>query len=773
MKLQASSLLVLAGLCQAIDIPRNPWPPTGNGERLLTYNETVTQRAISPSSTVFSWISSKEDGQYVFQDADGALVIQNIVTNSSKTLVAADKIPEDAYDYLIKPDLSAVLWATNYTKQYRHSYFANYFIQDVQQGSLTPLAEDQAGDIQYAEWSPTDNSVAYVRANNLFIWKDGKTTQITEDGGPDTFNGVPDWVYEEEIFGGRSAFWFSPDGEYLAFLRFNETGVKTYTVPYYMNNQEVAPPYPRELEIRYPKVSETNPTVQFHLLNLASFEQTNVPIDAFPAHDLIIGEVAWVTDTHDSVVFRAYNRVQDQEKIVLVDVESGKGKVVRERDGTDGWLDNLMSIAYIGRIKNPKASHRDTYYVDLSDIDGWVHIYLFPVKGGKPIQLTRGKWEVTAILNIDTERQLIYFQATKRHSTERHLYSVSYRNFKIKPLVDDSVAGYWSASFSANGGYYLLSYQGPDVPYQDLFSVESDKPIRTITSNADIVHKIQEYRLPKITYFELKLPSGESVNVMQRLPANFDPKKKYPVLFTPYGGPNAQEVSKAWQALDWNAYIASDPELEYITWTVDNRGTACKGRKFRSLVAKQLGLLEAEDQVFAARQIAKKPWVDAERIGIWGWSYGGYLTAKTLETDSDAFSFGISTAPVSDWRFYDSMYTERYMKTLELNPDGYNKSAVRDQAGFNNLRGSYLIQHGTGDDNVHFQHAAVLTNTLMDGGVSPAKLEVQWFTDSDHSIRFEQDGTFLYKQLTRKLYEEKHRNFDDVVKHQWSRRQVH
>lgn len=607
----------MAGLCQAIATPRSPSCPTGNGDRLLTYNETVVDPAFRPASTSFSWISGDEDGQYVLY-TDGALVIENIVTNSSETLVPADKVPQNAYDFTIKPDMSAVLWATDYTKQYRHSYFANYFIQDVKDGSLTPLADDQDGDIAYAAWSPTQNMIAYVRGNDLFIWNDGETTQITDDGGPDTFNGIPDWVYEEEIFGGRFTLWFSPDGEHLAYLRFNETGVDTFTIPYYMDNQEVAPPYPMELELRYPKVSTTNPTVQFHLLDLATSKQKNVPIDAFAIDDLIIGEVAWVTDTHDSVVFRAYNRVQDQEKIVLVDVEAAKGKVVHERDGTDGWLDNRLSIAYIGSIKNPKASHRETYYVDVSDVDGWAHIYLFPVKGGKPIQLTRGEWEVRSILNIDTERQLIHFSSTKHHSTESHLYSVSYKNFKTTPLVDDTVAGYWSASFSSGGGYYLLSYLGPDVPYQDLHSVESDEPIRTVTSNEDIVQRLEEYRLPKITFFELELPTGQSINVMQRLPANFDPKEKYPVLFTPYGGPNAQEVRKSWQALNWNAYIASDPELEFITWTVDNRGTGFKGRKFRSLVTKQLGRLEAEDQVFAASELAKEPWVDGEHMGIWG-----------------------------------------------------------------------------------------------------------------------------------------------------------
>lgn len=611
-------LLLIASLCQAIDIPRHPFPPTGNGTRLLTYNETAPGAQIAPKSTSFSWISGKEDGQYVYRKDDGSVVIQNVVTNSSNTLVTADKVPKDAHEYWIKPDLSAVLWATNYTKQYRHSYFSDYYIQDIENGSLTPLVEDQHGDIQYAQWSPANNTIAYVRGNNLFIWKNGKTTQITDDGSPDIFNGVPDWVYEEEIFGDRYTLWFSPDGEYLAFLRFNETGVPTYTVPYYMGGgQEVAPSYPSELKIRYPKVSATNPTVQFLLLDLASCEVENVPTNAFPENDLIIGEVAWVTDKHSDVVFRAFNRVQDYSRVVRVTVANSKSTVVHERDGTDGWLDNNLAIAYVGAIKaNSKAQKGRTYYVDISDESGWAHIYLFPVQGGKPIQLTHGEWEVSSIVKVDTERQLVYFLGTKHHSTERHLYSVSYHNFKMEPLVDDTVAAYWSASFSSGGKYYLLSYQGPDVPYQDLFSIDSEKPIRTITSNEEIVHKIQEYNLPRITFFEIKLPTGESLNVMQRLPANFDEDKKYPVLFTPYGGPGAQEVTKSWQSLGWKAYIASDPELEFITWTVDNRGTGFKGRAFRSLVAKQLGRLEARDQVFAARELAKEEWVDDERIGM-------------------------------------------------------------------------------------------------------------------------------------------------------------
>jgi dipeptidyl-peptidase-4 len=730
----------------------------------------VIKQAIAPSTRTVQWIAGAEDGSYVYAAEDGSLAIENIVTNETQTLIPTDKIPKGdaAFGYWIRPDLSSVLWASNNTKQYRHSFFADYYVQDVKTKEYTPLVPDQEGDIQYAKWSPAGSTIAFVRGNNLYTWTNGTVTQITEDGGPDMFHGVPDWIYEEEILGDRFALWFSPDGEYVAFLSFNETGVPTYTVPYYMDSQPIAPSYPRELKIRYPKVSETNPTVTLSLLNVASNEVTTVPIDAFNATDLVIGEVAWLTDTHTTVAAKVFNRVQDQQKVVAVDAASNKATVINERDGTDGWLDNLLSITYIGPIG---SSDTTPYYIDISDHSGWAHLYLFPVTGGDAIPLTKGEWEVTSIVSIDTKRQLVYYLSTQHHSTERHLYSVSYSTFDVTPLVDDTVAAYWSASFSSKAGYYILTYSGPDVPYQELYSTNETKPIRTITSNAETIKKIKEYALPNITYFELPLPSGETLNVMQRLPVGFSPEKKYPILFTPYGGPGAQEVTKRWQSMNFKAYIASDPDLEYVTWTVDNRGTGYKGRKFRSAVTGQLGLLEAEDQIYAAKQAANHPWIDEDHIGIWGWSYGGYLTSKVLEKDSGAFTLGLITAPVSDWRFYDSMYTERYMKTLSTNAKGYNTSAVRKPDGFKSVEGGFLVQHGTGDDNVHFQNSAALVDLLMGAGVSPEKLEAQWFTDSDHGISYHGGSTFLYKQLARKLFAEKNRQAQ-VLTHQWTKKDL-
>jgi len=438
--------------------------------------------------------------------------------------------------------------------------------------------------------------------------------------------------------------------------------VPTYTVPYYMDGKTTAPPYPRELEIRYPKVSETNPIVTFNLLNVGSIDSgvdvKEIVFDTFAPDDLIIGEVAWVAEKHEKVIFRTFNRVQDKDKHVLVDVVTGKTKVVRERNGTDGWLDNNRAIQYVGTVGKGNSS----YYLDLSDHSGWLHLYLFPVEGGSPKALTSGNWEVTRNVKLDVARGLIYYLSTERHSTERHLYSVSLTNGSKKALVDTRTAGCWSASFSASGGYYILSYNGPDIPYQKLYSINSTTPLDTLNSNDELKTKLAAYKLPIIRYLTLTHPSGYTLNAREILPANFDPRKKYPVLFDPYGGPGAQEVVKLYIPVGWTTYIGSDPELQYIKVTVDNRGTGNKGRAFRSLVSKQLGKLEAEDQVWAGSLWAKKPYVDADHIVMWGWSYGGYLTGKVIETDSGIFSLGLITSPVSDWRFYDSMYTERYMK---------------------------------------------------------------------------------------------------------------
>ena len=763
-------------LIQAIEPPRLPHQPLGNGTKRLTYNITTdAPGALTAQTRAFSWVGTGADGDYIYTGSSGDFIFENVATGESTTFIAADKVPKKYHDFSISPDASHVLWSVNYTKQYRHSYFADYLIQDVKTGETTSLDPQSVGDIQYAEWSPVSSSqLAFVKGNNLYLSTNGNITQITENGGPDFFNAVPDWVYEEEIFGDRYTLWFSPDGAKIAFLSFNETGVGTYRVPYYIKDgADYVPTYPRELELRYPKVGTKNPTVAFNVLDVASGKVTNVLIDAFPEDNLVIGEVAWLTEEHSKVIYRAYNRVQDLEKLVVVDAEAGSSKVTRERDGTDGWLENTMQIRYIGPVSRTSGTYGNSsaeYYLDMSDESGWAHLYLFPVDGGEKIALTSGDWEVIDVSKVDYKRGLVYYTSTEHHSAESHIYSVDIKTGEKKALVDDKETAFWTGSFSSGGSYYVLRYAGPDVPYQELYSINSTTPIRTIVNNTQLYERLQEYALPNITYLDMKHPSGFTLDAMLRLPPNFDASKKYPLLLIPYGGPNAKEVHKDFIGLNWKAYIASDPELEYVTLTVDSRGTGRKGRKFRSAVTSNLGQLEAEDQIWAAKELAKKPWIDNDHIGIWGWSYGGYLSSKVVEVGDPVISFSMITAPVSDWRFYDSLYTERYMKTPDINPAGYNRSRVHDASGFKKIAGGVVIQHGTGDDNVHFQNSAALVDLLMVNRVTPEKLQHTFFTDSDHGISFHNNGKFLYRQLSKKLYEEKQRKGDSKGSHQWSKR---
>ncbi|KAH8831235.1 extracellular dipeptidyl-peptidase Dpp4 [Flagelloscypha sp. PMI_526] len=731
-----SSLLVTATLFS-----------TSFAQKLITWADAWSGN-FTPKTTSLTWTSSDQDGTYIVQDSNtNDLIFANVVTNDTEVFVDADKLGSR----------ENVLFSTDYTKQWRHSYNASYWIFNRESGEKQALVEDQDGDIQYAGWSTVGNTIAFVRQNDLYLWHEGQA--------------IPDWVYEEEIFGDRFTLWFSPDGEYLAFLRFDETGVEVYTVPYYLHGADVAPSYPFQLPIRYPKVGTKNPTVSIHLLHVSAVLNGTSPSDAlrkiefdtFPQEEVIIGEVAWLADTHEKLIFRTFNRVQDQEKLVLVDVEAGKSSVVRERDGTDGWLDDMLAILYVG----------NGTYLDLSDHNGWMHIYLYPVDGGEPKALTSGEWEVSDILKVDTERQLVYYRSTERETTERHIYSVSIATGEKKAFVDDTQPGYWTASFSDEGGYYILTYQGPNIPHQELYSVEAgpNAPIRTINDNAAIAEALKAYDLPKISWTTFNSTEGYQLNFIERLPAQFDPSKKYPVIFDNYGGPGSQEVSKTYKRVGWEAYIGSDPDLQYIHVALDNRGTGYKGRPFRALVTSQLGKLEAEDQVNAARYYAQsRDYVDADKIVFWGWSYGGYLASKVVETDSDVFTLALITAPVSDWRFYDTMYTERYMKTPESNAAGYAESAVHKADGFKHIKGGFLIQHGTGDDNVHFQNTAALVDLLVKEGVSPEQMHSQFFTDSDHSINFHGANTFVYKQLTEMLYLEKIRKGPVSGGHQWSRR---
>jgi dipeptidyl-peptidase 4 len=600
--------------------------------------------------------------------------------------------------------------------------------------------------------------MAFVWKHNIHIWNNGTISAITKDGGVDKLYGVTDWVYEEEVMG-PNALWFSPDGEYIAFLSFDDSQVPLYTVTYYMNNHKWPQAYPKELDIRYPKPGYPNPIVKAGLFKVSNPGTIiDIPLStAWPADDIVVGEVAWVTGSHEHLILRCFNRVQNRDKHILYQVGSNSAQIVRERDGTDGWISNTKAIRYVGEVETP--NNTGNYYLDLSDQDGWSHIYLYPVKGGKPVQVTSGNWEVRSVSRVEKKTGLVHYLSSEQHPTQSHLYTVSMTTLERTLTVNNTKAAFFDATFSTRGDYFVLSYLGPNVPYQEVYATNSTRePLRILEDNADLVSRLHEYALPTSKFFDMPHPSGFNLSARLIFPPNFSPDKKYPILLTPYGGPGSQEVRHTFGTVSYPSYLSSDPQLEYVTFTVDNRGTGWRGRRFRNTLAGAMGTVDADDQIWAAQKLAAdNPWVDAAHIGIWGWSNGGYLSAKVVEKGSDIISFAAATAPTSDCRLYDSIYAERYMGMPQDNADVYDRAAIRNATGFKNIAGRVLIQHGTGDDNVHFAHTAALFDTLVGAGVPPEKVQATFFTDSDHGIRYNRANEYLFKQLTRLLREEKDR----------------
>ncbi|KAF5026297.1 hypothetical protein F66182_1619 [Fusarium sp. NRRL 66182] len=683
-----------------------------------------------------------------------------IKTSRSRTLMKDEYFVYDGSHYSPdwsepSPDLTKVLLGVKKKKNWRHSFSAVYFILDVETQKAEPLVPGKAdARIQLATWSPTSDAVSFTQDNNLYIRRlaDKKNVvQITKDGGPEYFYGIPDWVYEEEVFSGRSATWWSDDGKYLAFLRTNETGVPEFPVQFFIKRPSGTKPekgeeaYPEVEQIKYPKAGAHNPVVDLLFYDVAKKDVFSVDIDgAFANDDRIINNLLWAGS---KAIVKETNRVSDILKVVLVDVVSRKGKTVNTIDVDEidgGWFEISHKTKYIPA--DPENGRHHDGYVDSYLHKGYEHLaYFTPLDNPEPIMLTAGEWEVAdAPSAVDLANNLVYFTAAKESSIQRHVYSVKLDGTGLEALTDPETEAYYEASFSKGSGFVLLSYRGPKVPTQKVISTPSSvfSYERVIEDNAELAARARRHELPVLRYGELDLDAGVKVNYVERHPPHFDPKKKYPVLFQQYSGPGSQSVTKKF-AVDFQSYVAS--ALGYVVVTVDPRGTGFLGRKHRVLVRSQLGVVEAQDHIAAAAAWASLPYVDPERIAIWGWSYGGFTTLKTLEQDAGrTFSYGMAVAPVTDWRFYDSIYTERYMRTPQDNADGYDISRISNATALaGNKR--FLLMHGVADDNVHFQNSLTLLDELDLAGVE--NYDVHVFPDSDHSIYFHNGNRIVYDKL--------------------------
>ncbi|KAI1478840.1 dipeptidyl peptidase IV N-terminal region-domain-containing protein [Daldinia eschscholtzii] len=727
-----------------------------------------------PQSHGISWIAGAngEDGLLLEKGATGKdfLVVEDVRSKnedhtagggeikSAQTLMqqpwfkAGDQqlSPDQVWP---SPDLKKVLIATETKSVWRYSFTGVYWIFDVESQTAEPLnPQDPHLRVQLAQWSPKSDAIIYTSANNLYVRRleSKEVVQITKDGGPEYFYGIPDWVYEEEVFGDNSAAWWSEKGDFVAFLRTNETLVPEYPIQFFIERPSGKEPavgeenYPEVQQLKYPKAGSPNPFVDLLFYDMARGDVFSVEIEGgFAPDDLLITDITWAGS---KVIVKETNRVSDIMRVILVDVTSRTGKTVRTVDVgkvDGGWFEISHDTTYIPA--DPSNGRPEDGYIDTVIKDDRDHLaYFSPLDSDEPVMLTSGNWEVVSAPSaVDLKNNLVYFVATKESSIQRHIYSVKLDGSHFKEMVDVSKEGYYDVSFSAKAGYALVTYKGPNVPTQKVMSTPGNPEVyeHIIEENKDLADKAKKHELPLLDYGTITVDDVE-LNYLERRPPHFDPKKRYPILFQQYSGPGSQSVDKRF-AVDFQSYVAAN--LGYVVVTVDGRGTGFIGRKARVVVRKHLGEIEAHDQIAAAKIWAEKSYIDESRVAIWGWSYGGFQTLKTLEQDAGAtFKYGMAVAPVTDWRFYDSIYTERYMLTPQQNSEGYDGTAVSNATALaQNVR--FLIMHGVADDNVHMQNTLTLLDKLDLAGVE--NYDLHMFPDSNHGIYFHNANRIVYDKL--------------------------
>jgi dipeptidyl-peptidase-4 len=639
-------------------------------------------------------------------------------------------------EYQFSDDETKILLTTSKKSIYRHSFTAEFYVWNSVIKELTPLSDK--GAQQLATFSPDGTRVAYVRDNNIFVksLKFGSTSQITSDGKTnEIINGIPDWVYEEE-FGYNKAFWWSPDSKFIAFVRFDESAVPEFSMPMYAGAKpEISANklYPGEYTFKYPKAGETNSTVQ--VLSYEIKSKSTIKVDIGENPDIYIPRLKWTPDANDLVVMRL-NRHQNKLDVLYVNPYTGDSRPILS-EKNDRYVDEsfLDAFTYLD----------DGSFVVNSERNGWSHLYLYDKQGFEIAQLTEGEFDVTDFYGYDAAKKVYYYQAAAESPLRREVYYIS-QDKKQKGKLS-TLEGTNHAVFSANYKYFINYYSSAKIPsYITLHENKKGEQIRFLQDNTVLKNTIKTMKIPQKEFFVFKTSEGIELNGFMIKPGEFNSSKKYPVLMTQYSGPNSQNVSDSWKRISWNEYLAQEG---FLVVCVDPRGTAARGEDFRKVTYQQLGKYESDDQVEAAKYLGTLPYVDAENIAIFGWSYGGFMTLLSMEKGGELFKAGISVAPVTSWRFYDSIYTERYMRTPQENPEGYDDNSPLNHAG--DIKGRLLIVHGTADDNVHAQNTFEMTEKMVQAGV---QFDMAMYTNRNHGIRGGNTSIHLYTKLTNFLKEE-------------------
>ncbi|NOZ48221.1 MAG: S9 family peptidase [Chlorobi bacterium] len=607
-------------------------------------------------------------------------------------------------NYEFSDNESKIIFYINRERIYRRSFTADFYVWDLETKKLMKVSD--RGRQQLATLSPDGSKVAFVRNNNIYIKNliSGVEKAITKDGKyNEIINGAPDWVYEEE-FSFAKAFAWSPDGEKIAFYKFDESKVKQFDMTMFYDL------YPENRQYKYPKAGEDNSIVNIFVYNLLN--ERSLKMNTGKETDQYIPRIKW-TNNSNILSIQRLNRLQNKLDILLADVTNGKSEVVFT-DTNKYYVDITDFVSFI---------ENNRYFIYVGEIDGYNHIYLYDLEQKKLKQITKGKWDVTNYLGYDSKNKLFYYTSAEESPLRRSVYTIDFNGNNKKKLSEKD--GMNRTEFSKGFKYYINYYSNATTPAFITLHNAKGKLIRILEDNKPLLDTLQFYNYSTKEFFSFTTSENVLLNGYMIKPPDFDKNKKYPVFMTQYSGPNSQEVLDNW-SFNWENYLAQEG---YIVVCVDGRGTGARGEEFRKMTYLQLGKYETIDQIEAAKYLGTLPYVDKDRIGIFGWSYGGFMSLLCMTKGADYFKAGIAVAPVTNWRYYDNIYTERFMRTPQENPDGYDNNSPINFV--DSLKGKLLIVHGSGDDNVHLQNTMMIAEKLIQAN---KQFDMMIYPNKNHSI---------------------------------------
>jgi len=673
---------------------------------------------------------------------------RTILVPAARLVPPGASAPLDIEAYSWSDDGNRLLLFANSQQVWRTNTRGDYWVLDRTKWTLKKLGGDgPSSTLMFAKFSPDGGRVAWVRYGeyNLYVedLATGRITQLTTDGSRTTINGTFDWVYEEEL-GLQDGWRWSPDGQAIAYWQLDATGVRDF--PLYNTTDSL---YAYDVEVQYPKAGQTNSAARVGVVSATGgggpTRWLSVPGD--PRNNYI-ARMEWAPPVgpgpkgHGAgsreLVIQHMNRLQNTLHVMLADAQTGAVRTVfTEQDSA--WVEQFDDLRFVN-------GGRDILW--LSERSGWTHLYLFPRAGsGAPKAVTSGAFDVLGVSGVDTVGGWVYYTASPDNPTQRYLYRASFTRpgrsapQRLSPAAQPGVHSY-NPSPSFRFAVHNYSHFGVP-PTMELVSLPDHRSLRTLVDNAALKAKVAALRLGATEFTQVDIGNGIRLNAYLIKPPGFDPAKRYPVFFTVYGGPGSQTVLDVWggQNFLWHEMLA---QRGYIVASVDNRGTGARGRAWRKIIYGQMGVIETRDQAAAARAIGRLPYVDSTRIGIWGWSYGGFMSLNTITQAPDVYRMAIAVAPVTHWKYYDTIYTERYNGLPQDNAAGYDRGSPLTYA--KNLRGKLLIVHGSGDDNVHYQNTEAMVNALVAAN-RPFQLMV--YPNRTHSIAGGATRQHLFALLTK------------------------